>query len=610
MHVKNKKISVPKVVMVDRPFNKNTFINARLIGLSPIAAKILANRNIDSDPEVIKNIINPTFKKATFDIYKLKDIEKSANRISDAIINNENIALLCDFDVDGISSAAVLYSAFIDYFNFDPQKLHIMISHRMMYGYGFREEILNDIMKMNEKPTLLITADQGSSDEERINKYNKEMEALGYEKHDVIVTDHHHIKGKGPKSAFAVVNPQREDDEFEDKTICGCTVALFVMNATRDSLIKKGYLAENSPRLTPLLTYSTAATIADCVSMASPLNRAIVKKGLQDISEGKIPAWKIMLERIVGERPVDTDAIGFGLGPRINACSRTGGDGLVALKYYLSESDNEALRYLDLLENMNEDRKKTEKELVEQALIQASELYLKNYFSVAVYLPNGHHGIHGIAASKISEKYGRPTVLFSPKEYDDNGDVKVISGSGRSIEGLDLYNILKKVEERDKTVFIGYGGHSMAAGMTIPVDKFDTFRLLFEEETKIALNYQEPFPKILIDGELKQNINIDFNLLDEVLSLRPYGNGFESPIFKAKVLVVNNKVLGKNQDTLQIDFIHNNLQYKGIMFKYDLNPIFNNIELNQTYYIAFSINESFFKGNRQLNIIIFHMERQ
>ena len=612
MHIKNKKIILPEAVMIPRTFDKNTFINAKLNGLSSIAAKILANRGISSDPEEIDKVINPSFKKSQFDIYKLQDIKKSANRIADAIINEEDIALLCDFDVDGISSAAVLYSAFVDYFHFDPTKLHMMISHRMMYGYGFRQEILDDILAMQKKPTLLITADQGSSDEQRIKDYNTEMKKLGYENHDVIVTDHHHIKGKGPESAFSVVNPQREDDNFDDKTICGCTVALFVMNATRDTLIERGYLKEDAPRLTPLLTYSTAATIADCVSIASPLNRAIVNKGLYDISEGKIPAWKVMMERIVGENSVDTESISFGLGPRINACSRTGGDGLVALKYYLSETEGEAIRYLDQLENVNEDRKRIEKELVEESLIKSSELYQNGYFSLAVYLPKGHHGIHGIAASKISEKFGRPTVLFSPKEYDENGNVTILSGSGRSIEGLDLHSILVMINKSNPEVFLGssaFGGHTMAAGMAIGIDQFDKFQELFEKYTREKLNYKEPRPKILIDGELKENITINFDLLDEILSLRPYGNNFEAPIFKANVFINNFKIIGKTQETLKVNFIHNNCEYNGIMFKYDLNPIFNKIEPNTFYDIAFTLNESFYKGYRKLDIFILHIQK-
>lgn len=618
MYVKNKKISIPQVKMVERDFNKRIFTNARFIGLSPIAAKILANRKVPEDPEELKKIINPTFKNVNIDIYKLKDIKKSADRIADAIINGETIGLLCDFDVDGISSAAVLYSAFIDYFNYEPYKLKMLISHRMMHGYGFREEVLENILEMQEKPTLLITADQGSSDEERISDYNQKMGELGFDTHDVIVTDHHHISANGPKSAYAVVNPQQANCDFEDDTICGCTVALFVMIATRDSLIEKGHLPADSPKLTNLITYSTAATIADCVSMASPLNRAIVKKGLHDIDQETIPAWSIMKEVIVGDdRKLSTDSIGFGLGPRINACSRTGGDGLVALKYYLAEDKGEALLHLNSLTNMNEDRKKIEKELVLNALLQASELYEKGYYSLVIYLPDGHHGIHGIAASKVSEKYGRPVIIFSPKTFEEiktqknkktviTKNVFTISGSGRSIEGLSIYDMLVNCEKKDPDLFLGYGGHDMAAGMAINLENFEKLRESFEIEVKKELK-EMPVPIVYTDGTLKDNLNINFDLLDEISVLEPYGNNFEQPIFRARVNIIDSKVVGATQETLKVSFVHNNFQYTGMIFKYPLHPMYKKIEHNKVYDIAFTLNEGFFRGNRQLNIFINHL---
>lgn len=613
MHINNKKINLPPIKIVDRKFNREIFNKARMEGLSPIAAKILANRKFDYNVD-LKNIINPTMKSVNLDIYKLKDIEKAADRISNAIINGETIALLCDFDVDGISSAAVLYSSFVDYFQCDPTKIKILISHRMMYGYGFRQEILEEIVNSSIIPTLLITADQGSSDEERIKSYNEIMIKKGYKDHAVIVTDHHHIKGKGPQSAFAVVNPQRHDDEFIDKTICGCAVALFTMVATRDSLIKKNHLNGNIPKLTNLLTYATAATIADCVDMSSVLNRAIVNKGLLDINNGTIPAWKIMKTDIVGNKPITSSSIGFGLGPRINACSRTGGDGLVALKYYLSENESEAKRYLTLLETMNEDRKKIEKKLVLSALIQASDLYTKGHYSLVIYLPEGHHGVHGIASSRITEKYGRPTIIFSPKEEvvieENNKKIKkviTVTGSGRSIEGVDLTYILDKIEEKEPNLFLGKGGHEMAAGMSIRVEDIPKLRDLFEIEVKSILK-EEPFPKILIDGELKENTFINFDLLDQIRTLEPYGNGFEEPIFKAKVFIQKLEIQGTNKDTLRITFIHNGYEHKGVIFKYDQHPNFGKIFEGQIYTIAFNLTDEYFNGRRKLNILIKYVE--
>ncbi len=622
MHIKNKRINMPVAKLVNRYFDKTIFTKGRLAGLTPIAAKILANRTIPEYAE-IHDILEPTFKSVNLDVYKLQDIEKAADRISDAIINGEYIGLLCDFDVDGISSAAVLYSSLLDYFKCDPTKIKTYISHRMMYGYGFRQEILDDILSSGDIPTLLITADEGSSDEDRIKQYMEYMTKKGHKNASVIVTDHHHIRGKGPVSAYAVVNPQRKDDEFIDKTICGCTVALFTMVATRDQLIKKNYLNGEIPKLTDLLTFSTAATIADCVSMASPLNRAITKKGLSDMNNGKIAPWRIMQEHIVGKgKEVTASSIGFGLAPRINACSRTGGDGLVALKYYLSETDEEAYRYLKALEDMNTDRKKIEKKLVLSAFIQASDFYTKGYYSLVIYLPEGHHGIHGIAASRVKEKYGRPVIIFSPKEVEEIKDTKTnkvtknvitVSGSGRSIEECDLTHILDNISKSNPEILPAntYGGHEMAAGMSLKVENINAFRELFEKEVKLLLK-EEPYPKILIDGEIKDNLFISFDLLNEIKTLEPYGNRFEEPIFKARVFVNKTKELGEEgaKDTLRISFIHNGYSYDGVIFKYEQSPVYKTLDEfpNKFYNIAFSLSENVFRGNVQLSIIIQHIE--
>lgn len=595
---------------------------SKLAGIPSFQSKIIANRKI---PSYItpKSIYEPSLKG--LNVSMLKDITKSAIRICEAIENKETIALLCDFDVDGISSAAVLYTAFVDYFNCDPLLIKPVISNRMKAGYGFSDDVLRRISEMNPIPTLIITADQGSKDNERVKKYNEMMIEKGITGADVIITDHHHLEGRGPEDAYAVVNPQREDCEFEDKTICGCTVALFTMVEVREQLIKRGVLKEDSKKLTDLLTFSTAATIADCVSMASPLNRAIVNLGLRDMNSGTRAPWRSMRKIFSDDtETLRTDSIGFGLAPRINACSRTGGDGLVALKFYLADSEVEADRYLSMLDFQNDERKKIEKRLLDEAMISASEYYKKNKNSLVIYLEDGHHGVHGIVASRIVEKYGRPVICLSPKEYTEETktvevqkgkttklekkkvkNVITVSGSARSIEGIDIHECMENAAKKFPELFLGFGGHSMAAGMGIKYENIELLRLAIEEEVSNMLTF-EPHPVLYVDGEIKDK-DIDLKFLDEVLKLEPYGNNFTYPKFKVTGLVVSEKISKKETVTGLFDLEINNKIYKNcVWFKYDKSPMYKKIKVGDICEFVVTVNENYWQGRRSAKLHIEH----
>lgn len=634
-----KKIIMPTPIIKEIKTDKNVFFEAISLGATKLQAKIIANRKIPEGVS-ISEILQPNFKN--LDVNKLDQISIAADRISDAIINKEYIALLCDFDVDGISSCAVLFSSFVEYFNCDPSLIKICISNRMKAGYGFSDEALDRILNMTPIPSLLITADQGSKDGERISKYVEFMKNKKL-KGDVIVTDHHHIDGKGPKDAIAVINPQKEGDLFPDKTICGCTVALLVMVATREALIKKNYLPSDSPKLTDLLTYSTAATIADCVSMASPINRAIVNRGLSDMNRGTKAAWRVMKRVLLDGQTVRSDSIGFNLGPVINACSRTGGNGLAAVKFYLAETEDEAERYLDMLRNQNEERKKIEKRLVTDALIQASELYNKGYNGLTIYLEDGHHGIHGIAASRICERFGAPVIICSPKHFDEvieeqevekktekmiNGHkvidkkivkenvtvkkVHTISGSARSIEEVDLHeclhNIDEKYKQKEENIFLGFGGHSMAAGLTLPLENFEKLREEFKEEVDKHINRDIAKPVIYVDGNIPNTQIIDFNFLNEILFLEPYGNGFDYPTFVMEANILSFEIIGKNKDTAKGKILFGNQELEIIWFKYDQSVMFQKLKNGQFCRFAVQIRESFFRGNRDIKIHVVHAD--
>lgn len=721
------KLFLPTPKVKRRPINQDSYNAAIELGATELQANIIASRDISHDR--VKGVLFPSISNLP-NPSTLKDIDKASERVADAIENNEVIGLVCDFDVDGISSAAVLSSALVDYFGVSAMNVKYFISNRMRDGYGFSGGVIEKIFdnRPSDVPTLLITADQGSSDNDRIITYNEKMAELGLEG-DVIVTDHHEIsKDNPPTKAHSFVNPQRTDCEFPDKTICGCTVALFLMTEVRRKLIDRNLLPYDAPRLGNLLSYSTAATIADCVSMSSETNRAIVNFGLNIINNSDDATWKVMREALLQEKgeQVRAETIGFGIGPRINACSRTGGDGLNALRFYLSNTEMSAYRYLSMLDHNNDERKEIERRLLveatEQALIQSDQGKL----GVVVFLPNGHHGIHGIVASRIVEKFGRPVVCFSPKEtkesvytinqeistddfksmmgenvfdksvrtkykhpkdknsiitiekYPDKklkgedqiksitiqknvfsraevegvlngfgvkykrrlegfytindstyvkldefergswsviiGKILVVSGSARSIDGIEtklgdtffnLHGCLTNMSKEDGDLFLGFGGHDMAAGMSIKIDKLQKFRELFEKHISLKLDNSDVGPKIFIDGEIdSRNLNVEF--LDEIIALEPFGRKFEYPEFALTATIKEMSIVGKNKDTGMFALDIDGVTYKGIWFKFQDNSSYGKIKVGDRCRMVVTLKENIFKGQRNVSLQIKH----
>lgn len=669
-------MKLPKPVIKKRLKNEELFNKAIAEGASILQATIIANRDIPEGTD-IQGFMNPSLNNLP-DIGQMQDIKKAGNRIADAIIEGEQLCLACDFDVDGISSAAVMYKALVDLFGYDRTKVEVCISNRMKEGYGLNDQVIDRILEKDPIPTLVITADQGSANEAQVKRYIEEtkkiMKRRGSKKRidrvgEVIISDHHEIPTTGgPESAYAFVNPQRHDDTFPDKTICGCTVAMFLMASARAALIKKGYLTKDAPTIKPLMAYSTAATISDCVSMASQINRAIVRHGLDEINNETLPAWRAMKELCVREsiEPVRAESIAFGLGPMINACSRTGGDGLNAVRYYLADTYDDAKKYLSFLQVDNDIRKDIEKRLVEEAMEKSAELIEKGFYSLVIPIKNGHHGIHGIAASRIVERFGRPTIILSPKathkeiitkeqaeeltgEMINLKNVKdfysipksysfvshevktgknrkkefvfyketivVMSGSGRSIDGLgedqkgqlNLLACMIQAHERED-VFLGFGGHHMAAGMGLNADKIMKLRKGIEEAVRERVDESELYPKIWTDGKIPDGYTLDESFIDEIATLEPYGRQFDYPSFTIEAEVAELNICGKNEDTGRFSINYQNKLFTGMWFKFVLNPFHKEIAVGNKYRFVVSPKFNYFRGKRTVQLMIMHAE--
>ena len=385
----------------------------------------------------------------------------------------------------------------------------------------------------------MITADNGSSDELRIAR----LKAAGI---DVIVTDHHGIPAEGiPLSAYACLNPTREDCQFPDPYIAGCMVAWLLMAATRRTMVDAGDLPAETPSMTDLLDFVAVGTVADCVSMARSLNnRVVVQYGLQKINQFTRPCWQA-LRPLLKNIQVTPEDLGFLIGPLLNSDGRLS-DALGSVSFLLAPDLESASRWVENLYQQNQERKRIQQELVTDALRQAEHQVMSGRSSIVVYLEEGHAGVHGIAASRIKDHFGRPVVIFSPKQ----NDAVMITGSCRSIDALHIRETLQQIADQHPDLILKFGGHKAAAGLSIALENFEDFSQAFEAQVAENLADHSVGPVIWTDGQWEGHF--DPARLQALQTLQPYGREFDEPIFESYAYVKTMRRFGKSYNHLEL----------------------------------------------------------
>ncbi|MDG6772964.1 DHH family phosphoesterase [Thiomicrorhabdus sp. ZW0627] len=520
-------IKTPEIVQ--RPFSQEVHSACIKLGLSDIQARLVAQRTdtIEKLPETVfpklKHIQHPD---------ALKNSQQAAQLIADAIQSDGAIVLATDYDTDGVTSAWVAVTALIDYFGVPKERVIHVIGDRKT-GYGITDEVCERILAIEDPISLVISADQGSSDEPRIQR----LKQAGI---DVCVTDHHQMPIEGvPVSAACTVNPQQEGCEY-DKTIAGCFVIFLVMTQVRQALVQRGYLQPDSPSLKALSMNVALGTIADSVSLKSPNNRAIVNAGLQFINQFDQPSWRAMkaLNDNQGE-PFNAEYLAFQVATRINAASRVS-DVTTAYHFLTAETENEAKGYLDQLDADNQDRRSQQQQMLEDAQQKAGELYHPQKYTLAVAL-QGNAGIQGIIATRIGEKFGLPTVILT--DLNDG----YLAGSGRGIvSDVDLREAFQWMSEQDDALFRSMGGHKGAAGCMIPIEKYSVFAELFEQAVQNQLGDKPPVPLLETDGQLEDHLLVP-ELIYHLNILEPYGREWPQPSFSGEFEIVQIKEVGQTK---------------------------------------------------------------
>jgi len=510
-----------------RTINQNVYSTCMEHGYPEIVARIIAGRTDTFDKNIFEFSLDAITPAET-----MADCTKAAQRIARAIQDNETILLFTDYDVDGCTSMAILYGTLHDVFEVPDSRIIRLTGHRTLDGYGLTDPVADKILSMrqypcrgseqNSDPTLVITADTGASDGARIAR----LADAGI---DIIVTDHHLIPSQGiPESAFAVVNPQRENCQY-DSRVAGCGVTWLLMTALSKEM---GCTLEQKVKIHQLLDHVALGTVADLVPLTSPINRYFVKKGIEFINRKIRPCWQVALNG----RLADSGFLGFQIAPRINASSRMTCEATTALDFLIERDPGRIAQAYKKLDLFNSERQKLEKEMFEEA----KELLIPTEPIFICYSQNNHPGIQGIVAGRLTENFGTPAVMLA-----DVGD-GVVSGSGRAGQFLHMREALQRFDDRFPGILMAYGGHRGAAGFKLHRRDVDLFKKELSTIVAEQLEGQDTTPYLRTDGSLKGGVGICLDTYYQIESLNPFGMGFPAPLFHDQIVATDVKVMGKN----------------------------------------------------------------
>lgn len=508
----------------------------------------------------------------------ISDMNKATLRIIRAIKNHEKIGIQTDYDCDGQTSQAIIYKSLSEIFGHEISNLVSFIGDRLKEGYGLTQILAQQIIAQNV--TLLITADNGSTDVDRIR-------FLQQHNIDVIITDHHIVRHK-PKDAFAFVNPASDANPSTDPYVAGCMVAWFLMASVYCALMKDHYPCKYS--IIHLLDYVALGTLADCVSLRkSRNNRIAIKYGLQIMNHYHKDIW-LCLKHHFKIHEINSETIQFYIAPLINSASRVGivFDGI---KFLLARTYDEACQYLAILLQWNSDRIHLQNKLFSsaQAMILSRQLTKK---IVCLYLEESHPGINGIIANKILDLTGRTTVVFSPKE-------NILVGSMRAADQVSLLHALEKISTTAPNLLIKFGGHHKAAGICINKENLPLFEKYFEKEIHALMPQTHNNADIIHDGPVP---NTCFNTLHrQITSLAPYGIDFAKPLFYNHVTLITQKLLSKGLHILFKIKIHDTVM-PAIMFNIKQYDWLMSLQENDVIQICYHVEWNNFKDAVQLII--------
>ncbi|MFH2135965.1 MAG: single-stranded-DNA-specific exonuclease RecJ [Pseudomonadota bacterium] len=539
-------------------------------GLSSLLARIYAARGIEHAEQLEIDL------KKLLPFTLLKQAETMAGALADAIAAGKKLLIVADYDADGATACAVGMRGLTAL----GAKVDFIVPNRFEYGYGLTPEIVRLAASMS--PDILLTVDNGIASVDGVAEAHK----LGMQ---VLVTDHH-LPGDTLPDAECIVNPSQPGCPFPSKNLAGVGVMFYVLMALRAELRTRGTFADKpEPNLGNLLDLVALGTVADVVKLYDN-TRILVHQGLQRIRAGRACPGIMALLRIARRPAAQASSyeLGFIVGPRLNAAGRLEDMGL-GIRCLLTDDANEANEIAAKLDALNQERRSIEADMQDTALATLDTFNPAESYSLALFDEDWHQGVIGILASRLKDKFHRPVIAFARAQ---TGELK---GSGRSIPGLHLRDALDLVSKRQPNLILKFGGHAMAAGLSIPEDALDAFRISFETVVQEMLDSEALVRSIATDGELEAQ---EFSLgMARELQAQVWGQGFPEPLFEGEFRVQMQRIVGEK---------HLKLKLASAAGSFDAIRFFHADPAPDTVHAVYSLSINEYNGSETLQLIVRH----
>jgi single-stranded-DNA-specific exonuclease len=553
--------------------------------LPPLLKQLYARRGVNQDncELVLSKLLRPE---------TMKGLAEAAVVIADAIVAQQSILIVGDFDADGATSTSVCMLALN---MMGAKRVDYLIPNRFDYGYGLSPEIVAVAYKKNAD--VLITVDNGISSIEGVAA----AKLLGM---TVVVTDHH-LPGNSLPNADVIVNPNQPGCQFASKSIAGVGVAFYLMSALRAELRQRNWYQQQQitePNLATLLDIVALGTVADVVSLDTN-NRILVNAGLQRVRSGRCRVGITALLEVAKRSPAKMVAadFGFAVGPRLNAAGRLD-EMALGVETLLCEDIMLARRMAAELDGLNQERRELETGMQQEALKSLLQVSLNEDdlpWGIAIFKDDWHQGVIGILASRIKDRYHRPVIAFA-----DAGDGQ-IKGSARSIKGLHMRDLLERINSRYPGMITKFGGHAMAAGLSLKADVFEQFKQAFDDAVREILDYEQLTGELLSDGELSSELMT----LDTAFMLRnagPWGQSFEEPLFDGIFNVIQQRIVGEKHLKLLLETQCGSSMLDGIAFNVDL-AIWPDATIKHAR-VVYKLDVNEFRGKQTVQLMVDYIE--
>ena len=557
-------------------------VSNSLASLHPVIGRIYAGRGVSELSELDKGL------ETLLPDGAMLGIDAGVTRLVSALQRQESILIVGDFDCDGATSTTTALLA-LRAFGFN--QVDYLVPNRFEYGYGLSPEIVE--VARQKQPDLIITVDNGISSIEGVDRANE----FGI---DVIVTDHH-LPGSVLPKAVAIINPNQAACQFMAKSTCGAGVVFYLLIALRRQLQQLGWFEKQgvkAPNLGNYLDLIALGTVADVVPLERN-NRTLVHQGLARIRAGRARPGLLALLEVAGRdhQRISSSDLGFAVAPRLNAAGRLD-DISLGIECLLEEDSQRAREYAEQLDALNRERRSIESEMQAQAMAYLESLDLSEAerpAGIALFNEQWHQGVIGILASRVKEKLHRPVIVFAP---GDEGEIK---GSARSIEGFHIRDGLDRIATEQPGLISKFGGHAMAAGLTIAKADLARFEAAFADEVTRQTRKEDLDRVIETDGELAPN-QFTMELAQMIQEAGPWGHQFPEPSFHGEFRLLQQRIVGQKHLKMVLQEPTTGLALDAIAFNVE-SDVWPNASINRVRAVyRLDINE--FRGQRSLQLMV------